>query len=650
MSVLVALAQLAACLGLGALILAAAGLLKELRKDEAIGLAFTLGMGALGWLVQPLGLAGLLSPVPLALLLAACATGGLCALPLFRGLRPRRPDGWVEWLLTLLTLAVIGLALVQTLAPPTDSDTLAYHFALPRQFLAAGRIEFVPRAIDGAVPLLLQMTYVPVLGLGGERALTLWTMLSGLMGGLLVLAAARRHVGRTWAWGGALLYLTLPAAVYGWVSGQVELRLAMFTLAAAWACAEALARQDWRWAMLAGLGAGLFAASKYTGLFLGIACALPFLASPARIRLVAAYGAAALVAAMPWYAWNWWNSGDPVFPLLYGLLKAYYSPGLWSDIQDAAFRSGFYKAEQAVPQTLGWFLAYPFRATFDGFAVWESARTGLGVLPVLMLPFALAGAWARRGGPGARRLGVFALIALAFYVLWFFIGSSQRIRHLLPIVPLAGIALLAAAQRGTERHGRGALLAGLAAALMLQMGGLALYSLNAMRHVLSGESRQAYLERMVNGAHSAFELNKLLGPDDRVFLAVRQMAYLLTVPHLMGHTIDSAIIPITPQNLDPASYRAALERNRITHVFLMGPLEMPPGVGGINTLTGALVRAGCLSEIISFEEISLGSRTLGLDAARTEARLLRADWAACPISTDQSLTPRRIKISVPNGS
>ena len=65
--------------------------------------------------------------------------------------------------------------------------------------LAAGRLEFVPRAIDGAVPLLIQMTYVPALGLGGEHALTLWTQVSGWGLGLLIYKACRRHLDAPWS-------------------------------------------------------------------------------------------------------------------------------------------------------------------------------------------------------------------------------------------------------------------------------------------------------------------------------------------------------------------------------------------------------------------------------------------------------------------
>src|SRR3546814_20281685 len=82
--------------------------------------------------------------------------------------------------------------LLEALSPPADADTSAYHFALPKYFVQLGGLEFVPRAVDGAIPMLIHMPYVPVLALGGELALTLWAGISGWAGILLVRSDARR--------------------------------------------------------------------------------------------------------------------------------------------------------------------------------------------------------------------------------------------------------------------------------------------------------------------------------------------------------------------------------------------------------------------------------------------------------------------------
>jgi hypothetical protein len=58
--------------------------------------------------------------------------------------------GWAS-----LSLVVTGqiLALVAAMAPPTAKDTLLYHYALPKAWIAAGRAIEIPYNIAGYYPL-----------------------------------------------------------------------------------------------------------------------------------------------------------------------------------------------------------------------------------------------------------------------------------------------------------------------------------------------------------------------------------------------------------------------------------------------------------------------------------------------------------------
>ena len=69
-----------------------------------------------------------------------------------------------------IIIYVYSLDLLEGLLPHGDADTLAYHFAMPKLMSETGGIVFTPRAVDGAVPLLIQMTYVPMLLIGGALA------------------------------------------------------------------------------------------------------------------------------------------------------------------------------------------------------------------------------------------------------------------------------------------------------------------------------------------------------------------------------------------------------------------------------------------------------------------------------------------------
>src|SRR5260370_29612469 len=75
-----------------------------------------------------------------------------------------RSAGWAA-----LGLVVTGqiLALVAALAPPTAKDTLLYHYALPKAWIAAGQATVIPVHIAGHAPLGVEMHAVWAMLLGG---------------------------------------------------------------------------------------------------------------------------------------------------------------------------------------------------------------------------------------------------------------------------------------------------------------------------------------------------------------------------------------------------------------------------------------------------------------------------------------------------
>ncbi|HEX9702254.1 MAG TPA: hypothetical protein VGA19_05340, partial [Rhodospirillales bacterium] len=65
MAIAVLVLEVFCCLGLGAALLRGLRVDVGLARAEHWGLSFALGVGLLGWLVFPLGIAGLLTPLPL---------------------------------------------------------------------------------------------------------------------------------------------------------------------------------------------------------------------------------------------------------------------------------------------------------------------------------------------------------------------------------------------------------------------------------------------------------------------------------------------------------------------------------------------------------------------------------------------------------
>lgn len=133
----IALLMSAASVGWGAGILRVLGV-RTLSPMEHTAWSFTLGVGTLGWIGFFLALGGLLATGWLAL---ACVAGliGLAWLPRPRWALETSHTPWT-WLLLVATAGLVTGDMIEALAPPSDADSLAYHFATPRLFLDAERL------------------------------------------------------------------------------------------------------------------------------------------------------------------------------------------------------------------------------------------------------------------------------------------------------------------------------------------------------------------------------------------------------------------------------------------------------------------------------------------------------------------------------
>jgi hypothetical protein len=611
MSVISVLLQLLACLGAGAIGLRALGLHDGVPARERPLWAFALGLGVLGWLVFPLVFVEWASLVSFLLIELALAAG---CLGLWRDLRERvwpRPGQWTwsAWTLASVALVAVAFDLAEALAPPLDADSLAYHFILARDIARAGRIEFIPRAIDGAGAFLLQMTYVPPLALGGERGLTLWTMASGWAAPLFLYAVARRWLEARWSAAAALLLATVPAWLYGAGSGQVEPRLALFAFAGLLAAAEARRTGSLRHAALAGLMAGFYAGGKFSGLFFVAAAGSVVVWRNAPWRPALVFAAAVAGAGFQWYAWNYVMSGDPVFPGLFAVLGV-RDPALWNEALEAAFRESLTAERPAGP---GWVLlfTYPFAASLGlGPPIWDAGRTGLGPYGLLVLPFALAGLWRFRDRACASPLFGVALGVLIFYVLWILAGPSQRVRHFIPLFPAFLLcAMVAAARFAAPRYGS-LLAAAVATSLAVHLGAGVLFALPYLRFQVSGETRESFLERHLIGYAAAKWVNAHLAPSDRILITERHLNYHLDPPAFYVRPSSQAQVDLRPGNRDMRGQWTTLRRRNITHVLLVPGLSSGHSSSGLFRLARALVDSGCAEVAATIPVRDFVSRTL----------------------------------------
>jgi len=566
-----------AALGYGALALRPLRLPGATRAEY---LLFALGAGgaALSLLMLLLGALGLIAlPVSLTVLLAGLALA-ISQREHWRAL-PRAPlrepaATPAERAVWLGFLAVIALPLgyglfAHALAPPTDYDVVAYHFAIPRLYSEAGRIVYLPYVLHSNWPLGTEMLFLIGLQLSSESAAQLLTLSFALM-----LCAALALFGERWlprgsGWLAAAIFCAIPMVTRLVGTGLVEMPLACYTFLAFYALWHWRQSRARGWLLLSAGLAGAAAATKLNGVaaalvFATLAAALAALEGQPRraVGVFAGYGLVSFLVVLPWYLKAWIHTGNPIWPFLYPLLGGRN----WDEL-GSIYLNGYLRTTNMAPTFANWLtgLWQVTRANgrFGSFLLGPYVLTllPLGVLPLL---------WRPALRPLLTLLG---LSLLAFYSIWFLL--THQTRFLLPAMPFAilfGSAGLAWGCSLAPRLLRIAVLGGL---LVWLLAGAWIFDTHqretaqrALPYLLGQIDRETYLTSIYDDYPAYAYLNHQLAPDARVLLAPMDVrGYYLEPDYLWANAIGQRYLRLE-QLADADDLYAELQRHGVSHVLI----------------------------------------------------------------------------------
>jgi len=488
-----------------------------------------------------------------------------------------------------LGLIVTGqvLALVAALAPPTAKDTLLYHYALPKAWIAAGRAIEVPYNIAGYYPLGVEMHAVWAMLLGVPLGVRTAEAAAGatlfLFAPLLVMMvygwARERGADRAWAAAAALVIAWIPTAYDVAASAYVDLALAGYTALAV--------RAFGRW-WAVGRPRDLIGVSAGIGGALSIKLSAAFLLLPlALLGLLHALGtgrgdrearrpgtaltaagvlgalAVGVTIAAPWYARNWIRTGSPLFPFYLEIWPA-QAPG-W-DLERSRLYETLFSLYGDARSPLD-YLWSPLRlavaAQPDQPAYYDGV---LGIAFAFALPLLVWGLWRRRLDIELR---LALLISTGLFVFWLF--SSQQLRYLLPATPGLAVAIAVAGQgldRSVNRAVHVLVLA--AAALGLPVLVAWFLTLDPTRVVLGGEPRESFLARRLDYYPYYQVVNRDLPPSAKVWLIdMRRDTYHLDRPSFSDFIFeDYTLTRYVRSAASVEEIRARVQADGITHLLV----------------------------------------------------------------------------------
>ena len=449
-----------------------------------------------------------------------------------------------EWSIIILIGFVLLLSFIAAIAPPIAKDTLLYHFALPKAYVAQHSNAIVEGNISSYLALGSEMHNVWAMLLGGLSSTRAAEAAAGVTSFLffpiLLLAtygwARELELDRRWALMAALVIASVPTAFHVASSAYVDLSLALYVTLAIYALSRWWRDQRRSSLVLIGIVLGAALSIKLTSVFIFAAVALVVLLrarkDKQRANRIIAEGFAALLLACaiasPWYLRTWAATGSPVFPFYMSIWKGQAAG--W-DVERSnlfqAMNSQYGGAEKGVVD----YVLAPFNLSvvaqpeqvpyFDGV---------VGVAFLIGLPILIWGLW-KFELPIEVKIGLG--VAGVMFLFWLF--SSQQLRYLLPVLPILSVGIVATVKVAADKNRAlrsvsclSFAAASLAAVLVCISWFL---EIAPVRVVLGGESRDQYLARNLDYYPYYQWLNTQTAADSKVWLInMRRDTYDLDRP------------------------------------------------------------------------------------------------------------------------
>jgi hypothetical protein len=475
--------------------------------------------------------------------------------------------GWkrILWLASFCAIAFGALS--GALLPPisTEWDSLSYHLADPKIYVAAHRIMYIPWESHSNFAFNMEMLYSVGLLFGSVALAKLFAFKIGAIGVCGVYYLGQRVLRKPGSGlFGALIFATLPLVFWESGTAYVDLVATSFAAMALLALVLMIRFNEPRFAWLAGVMLGGMLGIKATALVTIGLYAIGIIAharlnSPGTKRAVksaAVMVAIALVVGCSWYVKAFVNTGNPVYPFA----SSIFAGRNWDPNQSAA-----YAADQHVfgmghqpsdlllaPWNLTMFLV-PGHIVPDGFPKpFNDYQAEIASLSPLFLIALMAGLLTRQGPP--RRIKLLCEYCILALVVWF--AMTQQVRYFVPVLPALCVVTESILLSLYARSKPGKL-----AAVIALVGGIGfnlyvdgMLSARNWMVVAGGPATMTYYLQSGVAPYTACEfINSQTPVTDGVVTYGEPRTFYLDRQHMWGETGHSTVIPYgsfsSPQDL-----------------------------------------------------------------------------------------------------
>ncbi|MFH1780346.1 MAG: glycosyltransferase family 39 protein [Candidatus Micrarchaeota archaeon] len=397
-------------------------------------------------------------------------------------------------IIVFLIAGLMAVNLLSSLAVPStgslgpiDWDSLTYHLLAPAQILSEHSFSFQPLLPHLNWPIGFEMIYLAAMALGGVVAARFLSFLVSLALVLFIYSFAKRFVSQKNALIAAAIFSSIPLVNIFFGTGYIDLHLTFAILLSLNALFAYQETKKKRWLFLSAVNAGFAAGIKLIGLAYAFVFTLWFLYYDLRdsvkkgLAKAIAFIALVVGIASPWYLKNFFNTGNPVWPLHYSFFNFL---GVSANAQSAYFNQvwALQSAQSGVGHSVIDLILLPFTTVFNSTAF-------NGIITPLILMFLPLFFFIKKKN---HQINALLILSGVFTVFCFY--AFQEARFLLPVFAMLSIACAFFIENNSLNLQKVIpwiviiVLAGTLATTML-------YKYNSFPNALGLESNNAYLER-----------------------------------------------------------------------------------------------------------------------------------------------------------
>jgi hypothetical protein len=363
-------------------------------------------------------------------------------------MNPKTLENIVTFFLGTIIVVLFCTEIILNLTPPVSRDALVHHLAVPKLWLKHGGCYEMPWAEYSYYPMYINLLYTACMYFKNDIAPKFIHLAFGMGIGLLIYFYLKHRFGRNWALLGMTIFITTPVVIWLSTSAYIDLGMTFFTTA------SVMAFVKWRdteykkfvWFLISSISMGIAIGSKYNALIawfiLNMMLMFGFARDTRQQTKALGYGILfffiTAVVASPWYVKNYFQIGNPFYPLFNRFFQSLHQQPIQEIIrQQASEKIGqlsFFKMREVMYGETFWeTLLIPIRMFFQGED--NSYRYFQGALnPILILfsPFILL------NKRYIKDKIIFVFFSVFFVIMAYFLTAKQ-VRYILPVLPFLTI-------------------------------------------------------------------------------------------------------------------------------------------------------------------------------------------------------------------